>query len=159
MRSPRVIARMVSACLMLAGHSAVVTAAAPGTESAPSQEAAMNTTDIVMEIGDHTVTARLEDSSAARDFLAQLPLTMEFEDYHGIEKISYPPEKLATDDAPAGFDPQKGSFTYFAPWGNLAIFYRDFGYSRSLVNLGMVTSGLEHLSQAGSFTATIRLAK
>jgi hypothetical protein len=31
-----------------------------------------------------------------------------------------------------------GDITYYAPWGNLAIFYRDFGYSPGLVRLGHI---------------------
>jgi hypothetical protein len=38
---------------------------------------------------------------------------------------------LFTAGAPAGSDPSVGDITYYAP-GNLAIFYRDFGYSRGL---------------------------
>jgi len=114
-------------------------------------------TNIVMDVEGKSVTVALDDSAATRDFLAQLPITLTFDDYHGIEKVSDLPEKLSVEGAPAGFDPEKGSFTYYAPWGNLAIFYRDFGYSRSLVNLGTVTSGLEHLTASQSFTATIRV--
>lgn len=38
-----------------------------------------------------------------------------------------------------GFEPESlghlhDVITYYAPWGNLAIFYRDFGYSAGLVN-------------------------
>ncbi|MBD3642066.1 MAG: hypothetical protein HUJ18_13820 [Marinobacter sp.] len=115
-------------------------------------------TQIIMEIDGETVEVALEDSAATRDFLAQLPLTLTFEDYHGIEKVSDLPQRLSTEGAPAGFDPEVGSFTYYAPWGNLAIFYRDFGYARSLVNLGTVTRGLERLSQSENFTATISRA-
>jgi len=41
----------------------------------------------------------------------------------------------------------------------LAIFYKDFGYSRGLVKLGAIVSGAEALDVRGSVTATIRLAK
>ncbi|KKA46395.1 hypothetical protein BZG72_01665 [Salinivibrio sp. PR6] len=117
-----------------------------------------NQTDIILNIDGSIVQVRLADSVATRDFLAQLPLTLEFEDYHGIEKVSDLPSRLSTDDAPAGFDPQVGSFTYYAPWGNLAIFYQDFGYANSLVNLGTVVSGMKHLKRSERFTATISLA-
>jgi hypothetical protein len=51
------------------------------------------------------------------------------------EKISDLPRKLSSADAPPGSDPDVGDFAYFAPWGNLALFYKDFGYSVGLVKL------------------------
>lgn len=29
-----------------------------------------------------------------------------------------------------------GDITYYSPWGNLALFYRDFGHASGLVRLG-----------------------
>ncbi len=43
---------------------------------------------------DRTVTATLNDSPSARDFVAILPLTLELEDYASTEKIAYLPSKL-----------------------------------------------------------------
>ena len=45
----------------------------------------------------------------------------------------------------------------YAPWGNLAIFYRDYGFSRGLVPLGKLDSGGAEFfaSQSGNFTVTI----
>ncbi|HJD97377.1 cyclophilin-like fold protein [Mailhella massiliensis] len=88
----------------------------------------------------------LEDHPASRDFAAGLPLTVTFEDYNGTEKIAYLPERLDTEGSPSSCDPSEGSFTYYAPWGNLAVFYRDFRHSRGLVPLGRVESGMEDLS-------------
>jgi hypothetical protein len=42
---------------------------------------------------------------------------------------------------PAGYDPSVGELTLYAPWGNLAFFYRDHGYARGLVPLGTIVSG------------------
>ena len=146
-------------CFVLAVQGSVGSAMAQAQSSSTKEDAVKNETEIILDIDGSIVHVSLEDSAATRDFLGQLPLTLNFEDYHGIEKVSDLPRRLSTEGAPAGFDPQVGSFTYYAPWGNLAIFYRDFGYSRSLVNLGTVTSGLEYLSQSDSFTATISVAR
>jgi Cyclophilin-like family len=48
-----------------------------------------------------------------------------------------------------------GDIAYYAPWGNLAIFYKDFGYSRGLIGLGRIDSGIEALNVPGSLTVTI----
>jgi hypothetical protein len=89
----------------------------------------------------------LRDSAASRDLLSLLPLTVTLKDYEHTEKIAMLPKKLSTTDAAPGMDPSVGDFTYYAPWGNLAIFYNDFGYANGLVPLGHVESGLETLAR------------
>ncbi|WP_328305342.1 cyclophilin-like fold protein [Pseudomonas guariconensis] len=109
-------------------------------------------------LGKQVISASLEDSPATRDLISQLPLSIDLADYSAKEKIAYLPHKLDTSGAPAGIDPDVGDVTYYAPWGNLAIFYRDFGYSVGLIKLGSITNGLEHLGYSGSRQAIIKLA-
>jgi hypothetical protein len=101
------------------------------------------------------IEATLFDNATASDFLSLLPMTMTLEDYNSTEKIGYPPRKLSTAGAPAGVDPSVGDIAYYAPWGNLAIFYKDFGYSKGLIGLGRVDSGTEALNVPGSLKVTI----
>jgi hypothetical protein len=120
---------------------------------ASGQEA--RTMKIRLTIDGTAVVATLLDNPTARDFLSLLPMTLTLEDYASTEKIGYPPRKLSTAGAPAGVDPAVGDIAYYAPWGNLAIFYKDFGYSSGLVTLGRIDSGLEALSVGGSLKVTI----
>lgn len=83
-----------------------------------------------------SVTLTLGDGASARAFRALLPLTVELTDYNATEKITDLPKRLTTEGEPAGVDPQPGDLAYYAPWGNLAVFYKDFTYSRGLVRLG-----------------------
>ena len=53
--------------------------------------------------------------------------------------------------------PSIGDIAYYAPWGNLAIFYRDFPYSPGLIKLGVIDTGGEALGQRGPLRATIEL--
>jgi hypothetical protein len=101
------------------------------------------------------VEATLLDNATARDFLSLLPMTLTLEDYASTEKIGHPPRKLSTAGAPAGVDPSVGDIAYYAPWGNLAIFYKDFGYSKGLIGLGRIDSGIEALNVPGSLKVTI----
>jgi hypothetical protein len=66
---------------------------------------------------------------------------------------------LSTAQAPAGSDPEIGDIAYYSPWGNLAIYYKDFSYSRGLVKLGHIESAVDTLRQPGPLTVTIELAK
>ncbi|MCS6101883.1 cyclophilin-like fold protein [Shewanella baltica] len=96
-------------------------------------------------IADTTLTATLENTQAARDFVALLPLDLTLADYNGTEKIADLPAKLSHKDAPEGYTPKVGDIAYFAPWGNLAFFYHDFGYSRGLIRLGQIDGSVDAL--------------
>lgn len=102
---------------------------------------------IRISTGNTVLTATMLDNSTSRDFISLLPLTLTLKDYAGTEKISDLPRKLSTQGAPPGHDPSVGDITLYAPWGNLAIFYNDFGYSSGLVLLGRIDSGSEKLSR------------
>lgn len=115
--------------------------------------------NIKITIAGQIITATLEESDSARDFFAMLPLTLPFEDYAETEKIAYLPRQLTTQGAPKGMDPDVGDISYYAPWGNLAIFYRDFGYSTGLIKLGRIESGLDALTTLPSGTLTIDAVK
>jgi hypothetical protein len=110
---------------------------------------------INLKLQDKTLTATLYDTPTARDFAAMLPLTLTLEDYAKTEKISDLPRKLTKEGAPAGADPSVGDIAYYAPWGNLAVFYKDFGYSDGLILLGRLDGGAEALSAPGSLKVTI----
>lgn len=114
---------------------------------------------IRLTINGHSTTATLDDNATARDFLSMLPLTLTLKDYASTEKIAYPPRKLSTQGAPAGIDPEVGDITYYAPWGNLALFYKDFGYSAGLIRLGRFDAGVEALSARDTLNATIEVIR
>ena len=87
---------------------------------------------------DKTITATLNDSQASREFAALLPLTLKLKDYAGEEKISDLPGRLSTAGSPAGTAAKKGDIALYAPWGNLAIFYKPHGYASGLIKLGQL---------------------
>ena len=119
------------------------------------------TTDqkIKITIGEKVLTASLNDSKTSQDFISLLPLTLTLDDYAGTEKVSDLPKKLSVEDAPSGFDPSVGDITYYAPWGNLAIFYKDFGYTSGLIILGRLDKGAEAFNVPDSLKVKIELNK
>lgn len=139
--------------LMLMLGCGALTAPQAGANSANDKGNTMY--QINIRFDDVTITARLDDTPSVRDFITRLPMTVKLEDYAAKEKIAYLPEKLTTEGAPAGVDPAIGDIAYYAPWGNIAIFYKNFGYSPSLIKLGEITSGIEHLKFSGTKQATI----
>jgi hypothetical protein len=129
-----------------------------GTAGAQSNQGSL-AMKITIKIDGQVIEARLADNPTARDFAALLPLTLTLADYAATEKISDLPRKLSIQDAPPGHDPSVGDIAYYAPWGNLAIYYRDFSYSAGLIPLGVIEQGGALLRQAGSMQATIERAE
>lgn len=105
-----------------------------------------------------TVTATLEAGEASRAFRALLPLTLTLKDYNGTEKIGDLPKHLPVQGEPAGADPEPGDLAYYAPWGNLAIYHKDFGYSPGLVRLGRLSRIPDALRQSSPVKVTIEAA-
>jgi len=126
------------------------------TPTEPSTEQ-INRMKINIRVGSEVMTATLIDSKTTQDFISLLPLTLTLEDHANTEKVSDLPRRLSTEDAPPGSDPSVGDIAYYAPWGNLAMYYNDFGYSNGLVILGKVDGDIEALKVPGSVEATIEL--
>lgn len=114
---------------------------------------------IRIDVEGTAISGALENNAAVRDFASLLPLAVILRDHARTEKISDLPGRLSTDGAPAGYDPSAADIAYYAPWGNLAIFYRDFGYSRGLIKLGAIESGGAVLNRPAPLRATIELVE
>ncbi|WP_238808411.1 cyclophilin-like fold protein [Paenibacillus sp. EKM212P] len=139
-----------------------LTLMACGGNTIGGKTVANQTTNIKIKLifNNEEVMVSMYDNPTSQDFLQKLPMTITFEDYAGTEKISRLEKRLSIEAAPSGIDPSVGDFTYYSPWGNLAIFYQDFGYSSGLVKLGHIEVGVEKLVKMnGSFTMTIEQAQ
>lgn len=110
-----------------------------------------------IQSGSNEAIIALHDNPVSRDFASQLPLDVTFEDYAGTEKITHLPRKLQTNGGVNGSQVE-GDFTYYAPWGNLAVFYKGYGKASGLYILGRIESGKEWLGNFHEdFTARIEL--
>ena len=112
---------------------------------------------LTVQCGDAAVVFELNDSPAARSLAAQLPLTLEVQPFGSNEQTFYPPTALDTADTPAITSAQAGTLAYFAPWGDVVMFYDDFsGGSGGLYELGSAVEGIDAL-QGLNGTITIRV--
>ncbi len=102
-----------------------------------------------------TIVAALNDSSAAKSFYDQLPVTLPVENYSTNEKIFYPPQKLDVSGTPLAKG-SIGTLAYYEPWGDIVIFYRDYHSSSGLYQLGQVVFGIEQLE---SLSGEIKIEK
>lgn len=124
----------------------------------PAPAPARHELRIRVTVDGKVIAGTLVESATARDFVSLLPLTLTLKDYSRTEKISDLPRRLSTQGAPAGSDPSVGDIAYYAPWGNLAIYYEDFGYSRGLVVLGKLDA-VDLLRGRDQVKMTIELAR
>ena len=109
---------------------------------------------IAVQSGDNRVVYGLNDSAAADSLYEQLPLTIEVENYGANEKIFYPPQELNTENSPLAED-GAGTLAYYAPWGDVVMFYADYRENPSLFELGQVISGGDLVSGlSGTVTIT-----
>lgn len=102
-------------------------------------------------VGGRTVTATMEDNAAVRDFLSRLPLEVTLNDYNNItEKIFYPSPALTTTGVTRGCAPTPGDITIYVPWGNVAIFCKNWSQTNDLIRIGHIDGdGISALNVAG----------
>ena len=116
------------------------TTTVPTTPPPPSRSAEdpeeTNRMQIQITIGDQQFGASLEDSAAARDLAAQLPVTLDMVDHGGVEKTGPLPSPLSVDGQPEGADPEVGAVGYYAPGNDLVLYYGDQSYFPGIVVLG-----------------------
>jgi hypothetical protein len=140
--------------------------AAPGARSPSSGSAATapegsgDGTPIRVVIDGQVLTGRLWDNAAARDLISRLPLTVSFRDLSNQEKIGHLDRPLSMDGMPEGDDPVPGDIGWYAPWGNVVLYYGDVGYWDGIARIGMFDGGTDPIeAQTRDFTATIELAR
>ena len=120
--------------------------AAAGTEEEPMV--------ITVTAGGQTVTYELNDSAAARGLAVQLPLTLEVEPFSTNEQTFYPPTALDCSDAPLAAG-GAGVLAYYAPWGDVVMFYDSFRGNSDLYELGHATAGADAIA---GLTGTVEVA-
>ena len=99
---------------------------------------------ISIESNGKTTIFKLNSSDASKEFYSQLPLDIKVENFSHNEKIFYPPKKLTTTNTPLA-DAKNGTLAYYAPWGDVVMFFKDFGSTEGLYELGSVISGKEYI--------------
>jgi len=128
--------------------------AAQGTPRATNmEESGMK---LIVNASGQRIVFALNDSKAARDLQRQLPLTLAVENYGSNEKIFYPPEKLDTANTPPVRGVQPGTLAYYAPWGDVVMFYGPAAPAAGLYELGHAIEGGELI---GMLSGTILLEK
>jgi hypothetical protein len=133
--------------------------AASSTEPGPTQTPGSATTPIVMEIDGQTIAGEIDDSATSRSLLAQLPLTLGFDDFGGHEKFAELPEPLDLAGAPAGSDAEPSTIGYYVPDQRLILYYDHVAYYEGIVPIGTYENADAVRNQTTPFDVTIRAAE
>ncbi len=104
--------------------------------------------DMYMEISSdgRTATFRLYDTVAAKELYNQLPLSLDLSNFRDAQWIFYPPEKLSVSRQEAYHDGRKGELSYYAPWGDVFMIYKDFHAGDEMHRLGIGISGINEIA-------------
>jgi len=108
-------------------------------------------------MGNHAITARLNDSEAARDFAAMLPLTIQMDDHLRREKTGIIPRSLS-ERTLGSSTYGLGDLGYWRPRNTFVIFYRQDGLTipgPGIVLLGKVDSGVEIFDVPGTVQVAV----
>jgi len=128
-------------------------------ESETQPERGLTMTSVRISVEGQTLTAQLADNPTAHDLVDQLPLTLTFRDFNGVEKIADLPRPLTTAGVPAGADPDVNDIGYYAPSGNLVFYYGDVGYWDGIVRIGQFDTEIGIIQrQPDGFDVTIERA-
>lgn len=95
----------------------------------------------------HAAVFQLYDTAAAKDFYDQLPLQLELSNFRDAQWMFYPPKKLNVTAREAYHDGKKGELSYYAPWGDVFMLYKDFYAGDEMHRLGIGLSGIEHIGK------------
>jgi hypothetical protein len=155
------LAVLLTSLLVLTGCSSgsTPTSAPPSTD--PATGASMPTRDgtpVTLTIGDRAVTGTLHDNPAANALAQQLQMTLTFEDFGAVEKIAPLASPLPMTGMPAGADPEIGDIGFWAPGGELVLYYGEVGYWNGIARLGTFDDVAAIEGQTGPLTITIATA-
>ena len=110
---------------------------------------------IRLTFNNQSMIATLYDNPSARDLMSLLPLDLTIDNYANNEKIAYLPRKLTEEGSGPFGNEAPGDLCYFAPWGNLALFYAGYRWSEGVIRLGRFEGSFELLLTRGKFPLRI----
>lgn len=154
---------LVSLATLLAGF-AVARAVEPlpvTRASAAASTTAGASARLTLRFDGQVATAVLDETPAAREFAALLPLTLRLSDPMGQAKSGRLPlsGSLNVTDAARTFRTTAGQLAYWPPSSTVALVHDDLGQrvpAPGLVRLGVIDSGLSAIAATGNHV-TVRI--
>ena len=95
--------------------------------------------------GEYIAVFQLYETKAAMEFYNQLPLKLDLTNFRNAQWMFYPPERLNVTHKEAYHDGKKGELSYYAPWGDVFMLYKDFYAGDEMHRLGINIRGIENI--------------
>ena len=95
----------------------------------------------------HTALFQLYATAAAKELHDQLPLKLQLSNFADVQWMFYPPQKLPVKADEAYHDGKKGELSYYAPWGDVFMLYKDFHAGDEMHRLGINLSGVDQIAK------------
>ena len=109
----------------------------------------MTTYQIRITVGNHELTATLQDNATTRAFVDMLPVTLLMLDLYGREMCYRFPDALPTDDVnTCGYE--VGEIVYYPPMDSFVILYAQNGERFSMQKLGKVNGDVSVFDGIGN---------
>lgn len=93
-------------------------------------------------------SATLANNPTSQSFWQKLPIEEKLDNYGHNEKILYLNDKLSIENAPSAYTSKTGDITYYAPWGNIAMFFDKGAYAPGLIYMGKFHGDLTALTHS-----------
>ena len=139
----------VLALAFVAGFSQVM-AASSGADQEASKKILnglpLSTMQVKITSQGHTAVFQMYDTVAAKELYAQLPLELDLSNFRDAQWMFYPPQKLNVTTREAYHDGKKGELSYYAPWGDVFMLYKDFYAGDNMHRLGIGVSGIDGIA-------------
>ncbi|NDY73160.1 cyclophilin-like fold protein [Desulfobacter hydrogenophilus] len=95
----------------------------------------------------HTATFHLYETTGAKQFYDQLPLELDLTNFRDAQWMFYPPEKLSVTEQEAYHEGKKGELSYYAPWGDVFMLYKDYYAGDQMHRLGINVTGIQEIKK------------
>lgn len=95
----------------------------------------------------HTALFQLYNTVAAKEFYEQLPLELDLTNFRDAQWMFYPPQRLKVSAREAYHNGKKGELSYYEPWGDVFMLYRDFYAGDEMHRLGVGISGIDGIAE------------
>ena len=112
---------------------------------------------LVLTVGGRALTATLNDSKTAQDFVSLLPLTLTMNDLFGREKFAHLPRAIS-EQGKRTHTHEVADIAYWSPGPDVAIFYRQDGEripNPGLIVIGKLDAGADAFNVPGSVEVKI----
>lgn len=114
-------------------------------EEEKESEEVMEDKLITISDATHSIQYKLNNnSSASKSLLDQLPFRTDTVPFSNNEITFYPDKKLDVANTPLA-DGEIGILAYYAPWGDVVMFFGEYSRNSSLYELGKIVSDFDDI--------------